>query len=978
MKQPFEKLMQCSKKGAANLGIIGLCGALAVTGCSPTPLHSETQSEVELIQYGQPEIALASAGTSSSPVGEGKKHETVFVTLDASGKPTEVIVTDRLTIDQRGGSVKDITSLTDVVPVKGGNLVSQAGGSVVWELEDTDLYYQGKSDRDLPLEVDIRYRLDGKDYPPEELAGRSGQLEIQIDLRNHLCHKVEIDNKLVDMTAPLTVVLGMVLPDDVFRDVELSDGTLTADGNNQIVTISSMPGLEESLNIKSFDLPGLDDLDFPSSFTITATVTDFELGPVYIGVTTDFPELDMDTEEIEDMRTDLGELKNIQDDLAQSDPDRQIRSIFMDPWMTRGAQIMVDDIFDFYDMDKRLLDILPDHVTDENIALYDRLKEHTDGLDMEEALFGDTADALFDFLEGFSREDAERLLDSKDMMDRMTYDYSNLLDNDITEDLIAYSIDMLMSARSSKQQLAALSALSKAITPQQIDGLIALYKQSGLASLDLQTLDQMLALYDTARQVGLTQITPEELSNLLTFYQTSGLAQCSDQLPALMAQIQSMGGLNLDQWQTFFTAGLKAVASGLAETPVQEEPPAEPPAEAPQQEAEDTPEAEDSTPTQEDPTGEEVSPQDSGDADTGEEAAPDETLEDTLESEGVAEPEDSTEAEPAQEPEPASAAEEPAGIEASTAPKPSLMVRAIALTESEKSSSTQAVPAGRSTADEIAIDTAALRQLMAGLQSVASNSARALQPYGYDLTNSTHRAQLIGAARGLAGDAQSVIGLIDDLQDDKKTSRELEEFMENMADPKTPSRLRRLAKDLKCNQKNLNLAEELLRNPYIDLDVYTGFKDRSKELRKLLKDSEGLYTSLRDDLDSDEMQESLHNSPETVRVLMKMKDDLEYYRKVSEALSITVRQDNADMFARMFSTLDRLEAEGAIDRYVGQVDDILELIARKDAYVELSDQYQIFTSAPQGFETEVRFVMKTDSIKIPGEPKESKEETPDN
>ncbi len=978
MKKQIKKFMQCSKKGAANLGIIALCCALVITGCSPIPLQGDKQ--VELTQYGQPEIALASTGTSSSPVGGGKKHETVFVTLDASGKPTEVIVTDRLTINQNGGSVTDVTSLTDLVPVKGGNLVSQAGGSVVWELEDTDLYYQGKSDQDLPLEVDIRYRLDGKEYNPEDLAGRSGQLEIQIDLRNNLRHKVEIDNKLVDMTAPLTVVLGMVLPDDVFRDVELSDGTLTADGNNQIVTISSMPGLEESLNLKNFDLPGLDDLDFPSSFTITATVTDFELGPVYIGITTDFPELEMDTEEIEDMRTDLGELKDIQDDLAAADPDRQIRSIFMDPWMTRGAQIMVDDIFDFYDMDKRLLDILPDHVTDENIKLYDRLKEHTDGLDIDEAVFGDTADALFDFLEGFSRHDAERLLNSKDMMDRMTYDYSNLLDSDITEDLMAQSIELLMLAKSSKQELAALGALSKTVTPQQIDGLIALYRQSGLASLDMQTLDQMLALYDIAQQAGLTQVKPEELSKLLTFYQMSGLAQCSDQLPALMGQIQGMGGLTPDQWQTFFTAGLEAVATdgegsrGLTES-LEQEPTVEPPAEAPQP---DTSEAEDSTPKQEEPIDKEVSHPDSGDPVAEEGAQPDsgeETLEDTLESEGVAEPEDSAEAGTTQEVEPAAAVEEFAGAEASSIAKPSLMVRAIALTEAEKNSSTQAVPVSLSAADESAIDPAALRQLMTGLQSVASNSTQALQPYGYDLTNSTHRAQLIGAVRGLAGDAQSIVGLIDELQDDKKTNRELEKFIDNLDDGKTPARLRRLAKDLKRNQKNLNLAEELLRNPYIDLDVYTGFKDRSKELRKLLKDSQDLYTSLRDDLDSDEMQESLHNSPETVRVLMNMKDDLEYYRKVSEALRITVRQENADMFARMFSTLDRLEAEGAIDRYVGQVDDLLELIARKDAYVDLSDKHQTFAGAPHGFETEVRFVMKTDSIKIPEEPEE---ETPDN
>ena len=67
----------------------------------------------------------------------------------------------------------------------------------------------------------------------------------------------------------------------------------------------------------------------------------------------------------------------------------------------------------------------------------------------------------------------------------------------------------------------------------------------------------------------------------------------------------------------------------------------------------------------------------------------------------------------------------------------------------------------------------------------------------------------------------------------------------------------------------------------------------------------------------------------------------------------------------MIATLDRLKDKGAADSAIEKLDDLDELLERKDRYVDLSKEYGVFTAAPEGLDTDVKFVMKTDEVKIP-------------
>ena len=48
-----------------------------------------------------------------------------------------------------------------------------------------DIYYQGKTDKELPVKQTISYYLDGEKMDPDEIAGKSGKVTIRFDYKNN-------------------------------------------------------------------------------------------------------------------------------------------------------------------------------------------------------------------------------------------------------------------------------------------------------------------------------------------------------------------------------------------------------------------------------------------------------------------------------------------------------------------------------------------------------------------------------------------------------------------------------------------------------------------------------------------------------------------------------------------------------------------------------------------------------------------------
>ena len=50
-------------------------------------------------------------------------------------------------------------------------------GGRSWNTEDTDVYYQGTTEQTPPVTVSIRYELDGKEMPAQEMLGQAGHVK---------------------------------------------------------------------------------------------------------------------------------------------------------------------------------------------------------------------------------------------------------------------------------------------------------------------------------------------------------------------------------------------------------------------------------------------------------------------------------------------------------------------------------------------------------------------------------------------------------------------------------------------------------------------------------------------------------------------------------------------------------------------------------------------------------------------------------
>lgn len=107
------------------------------------------------------------------------KSETVYV-IKKDGKIDSQIVSVWLNSE---GKIKgeDKTDLLKIKNLKTDEKINPENGYINWDENKNDIYYQGKSDKELPVDISIKYFLDGKELDGKDLKGKSGHLKILIE-----------------------------------------------------------------------------------------------------------------------------------------------------------------------------------------------------------------------------------------------------------------------------------------------------------------------------------------------------------------------------------------------------------------------------------------------------------------------------------------------------------------------------------------------------------------------------------------------------------------------------------------------------------------------------------------------------------------------------------------------------------------------------------------------------------------------------
>ena len=151
------------------------------------------------------------------------------------------IVTDWLHTEQAGVQVADQSDLDGIQNIKSDVKPVQKGNQIAWNMDSTDLYYKGESQKDLPVDISIRYYLDGAEIEPSDLAGKSGKVKIEIQMKNTQPHTVNINGREAVIYTPVAALGGMLLPEEKFQNIKMENGATLGDGSKQLAVFIALP-----------------------------------------------------------------------------------------------------------------------------------------------------------------------------------------------------------------------------------------------------------------------------------------------------------------------------------------------------------------------------------------------------------------------------------------------------------------------------------------------------------------------------------------------------------------------------------------------------------------------------------------------------------------------------------------------------------------------------------------------------------------
>ena len=247
------------------------------------------------------------------------KDETVYVLADADGTIQKIIVSDWIKNTLSSDKINDVSELENIENVKGDEEYTLGGDNVrVWDARGNDIYYQGTIEKELPVGLKVSYKLDGETVSPDELAGKSGKVTIRFDYENNRYENVKINGKDEKIYVPFAMLTGMILDNDTFSNVEVSNGKVINDGDRTVVIGLALPGLEEDLGINKDKIEDKLDKKFeiPSYVEITADVNNFSLG-MTVTVATNSLINNIDTEKIDDITDLSGSIDELSDAMAK-------------------------------------------------------------------------------------------------------------------------------------------------------------------------------------------------------------------------------------------------------------------------------------------------------------------------------------------------------------------------------------------------------------------------------------------------------------------------------------------------------------------------------------------------------------------------------------------------------------------------------------------------------------------------------------
>ena len=234
-----------------------------------------------------------------------KKSETVYVTVEGN-EIKDKSVSVWLNSD-KNIKANDKSNLTNVKDLKTDKELKSENGYLKLDENKKDIYYKGDTDKKLPVDVSVKYFLDGKEMKASELEGKSGHLKIVITSKNNRYEAKTIDGQSRNVYSPYVVVAAMTFDDEKVENVTSDDIKVVKDGKNEIVTTVMTPGMKQNLTGIVED-KNLD--KFKDEVSVEMDIKDYKPVEIYSVITNEFFQEKKNIDSLDKLQNGVKELQD--------------------------------------------------------------------------------------------------------------------------------------------------------------------------------------------------------------------------------------------------------------------------------------------------------------------------------------------------------------------------------------------------------------------------------------------------------------------------------------------------------------------------------------------------------------------------------------------------------------------------------------------------------------------------------------------
>ena len=242
------------------------------------------------LRFASAALALTlAAGCAMPAFAAGKssfsKSETVYAVMNGDGSIKSTTVSEHLYSAAGLANVTDKTTLTDIQNTESDAEFTQNGEELVWNTNDTDVYYKGNTDKALPIDVKVTYALDGQEAALEDLIGKSGHLTVTVALKNNETGTVNVNGKERTIVTPLITAVGVILGGDA-SNVTAEHGMVESAAKSSVAAFVTLPGVKDSLSgLLPDEVDSIEDY-LQDTVTVEADVTELTCPQVMVACAT--------------------------------------------------------------------------------------------------------------------------------------------------------------------------------------------------------------------------------------------------------------------------------------------------------------------------------------------------------------------------------------------------------------------------------------------------------------------------------------------------------------------------------------------------------------------------------------------------------------------------------------------------------------------------------------------------------------------